>query len=185
MPEYKINQKVKMIDEVFEGVVVEVQQSYVTVRDTNGFDFEIEKNKLIPVEHDEIMQKAYSQHIINKDAIQIERKHNVTNPQLGVPQRGVLEVDLHIEQLTQSIGHVSKTESLPKQLAHATKTLDLFLRSGYSKVVFIHGVGEGKLKSALHQLFRKYPVTWYDADFRKYGIGATEVVMHQRKQWPM
>ena len=48
-----------------------------------------------------------------------------------------------------------------------------------SKVVFIHGVGEGVLKSELHYLFSRYPVRFYDASFKKYGLGATEVYIYQ------
>jgi hypothetical protein len=47
-------------------------------------------------------------------------------------------------------------------------------------VVFIHGVGEGVLKIELEYLFRRYEnVKYYDADYQKYGLGATEVYILQ------
>ena len=47
-------------------------------------------------------------------------------------------------------------------------------------IVFIHGVGEGVLKEELGYLFRKYDnVKFYDADYQKYGLGATEVYIFQ------
>lgn len=181
MKEFELGQKVMLIDEVFEGMVVEISKSYLIVRDANGFDFKIEKCNLIPSDKNNLMQKACQQHIVNKDEIQYRNQSIYQNLQPKANQKGVLEVDLHIEQLIQQGGGVFNNESLPTQLEYAAKTLDLFVKRGYSKIVFIHGVGEGKLKAALHQLFRKHPVSWHDADFRKYGVGATEVVLNSRK----
>jgi hypothetical protein len=46
--------------------------------------------------------------------------------------------------------------------------------------VFIHGVGEGVLKLELEYLFGRYNnVKFYDADYKKYGLGATEVYIYQ------
>jgi hypothetical protein len=47
-------------------------------------------------------------------------------------------------------------------------------------VVFIHGVGEGILKIELDYLFGRYNnVKFYDANYQKYGLGATEVYIYQ------
>ena len=47
-------------------------------------------------------------------------------------------------------------------------------------LVFIHGVGEGVLKEELRYLFNRYDnVKFYDADYQKYGLGATEVYIYQ------
>ena len=40
-------------------------------------------------------------------------------------------------------------------------------------------VGEGVLKSELQALLNKYPVKHYDASYKKYGLGATEVYIFQ------
>ena len=47
-------------------------------------------------------------------------------------------------------------------------------------MVFIHGVGEGVLKEELNTLLNRYNnVEYYDADFKTYGLGATEVRIFQ------
>ena len=46
-------------------------------------------------------------------------------------------------------------------------------------MVFIHGKGEGVLKLELEFLFKNYNVKWYEASFKKYGLGATEVYIYQ------
>ena len=45
--------------------------------------------------------------------------------------------------------------------------------------VFIHGVGEGVLKLELEYVLKRYEdLTYYDADYQKYGFGATEVCLN-------
>jgi len=45
-------------------------------------------------------------------------------------------------------------------------------------------VGEGVLKYELHRLLKEYEgqLKFYDADYQKYGIGATEVYLFQNKK---
>jgi dsDNA-specific endonuclease/ATPase MutS2 len=46
-------------------------------------------------------------------------------------------------------------------------------------MVFIHGKGEGVLKLELEYLLKRYNVKFYDANYQKYGLGATEVYIYQ------
>ena len=91
-----------------------------------------------------------------------------------------MEVDLHIHQLTKSSKGMSNHEMLTLQLDAAKGQLEFAIRKRIQKVVFIHGVGEGILKEELYYLFRRYEnLKYYDADYQKYGAGATEVYIYQ------
>ncbi len=62
----------------------------------------------------------------------------------------------------------------------AQRKLEFAIGKRIQKIVFIHGVGEGVLKMELETLFRRYDnVKFYEADFQKYGLGATEVYIYQ------
>jgi dsDNA-specific endonuclease/ATPase MutS2 len=65
------------------------------------------------------------------------------------------------------------------QLDTAKRKVEFAIQKRISKIVFIHGVGEGVLKSELHALLNQYPIRHYDASFKKYGLGATEVYIYQ------
>jgi dsDNA-specific endonuclease/ATPase MutS2 len=66
------------------------------------------------------------------------------------------------------------------QLDTAKRQLNFAISKRIQKVVFIHGVGEGVLKEELRYLFNRYDnVKFYDADYQKYGLGATEVYIYQ------
>ena len=54
----------------------------------------------------------------------------------------------------------------------------LFLSKKIQRIVFIHGVGEGVLKLEMEYVLKRYEdLTYYDADYQKYGFGATEVCL--------
>lgn len=92
-----------------------------------------------------------------------------------------MEVDLHIHQLVRNHANMAKHDILNLQLDTAKRQLDFAIAKKIQKVVFIHGVGEGVLREELHYLFRRYEhVDYYDADYQKYGIGATEVYIRQQ-----
>ena len=91
-----------------------------------------------------------------------------------------MEVDLHINQLVKSSRGMSNHEMLNLQLDTARHKLEFAIRKRIQKVVFIHGVGEGVLKMELEYLLGRYAnVKFYDADYQKYGLGATEVYILQ------
>ena len=75
---------------------------------------------------------------------------------------------------------MSNYDMLNIQLDTAKRQLDFAISKRIQKVVFIHGVGEGVLKEELRYLFNRYDnVKFYDADYQKYGLGATEVYIYQ------
>ncbi len=87
------------------------------------------------------------------------------------------EIDLHIEELINEPAGLSNGEIMQIQLNHFHKTLDKAMLSKAQSIVFIHGVGNGKLKAALREELRNLHIKYKDADFTRYGAGATEVVL--------
>jgi dsDNA-specific endonuclease/ATPase MutS2 len=53
------------------------------------------------------------------------------------------------------------------------------LNGKVKKVVFIHGVGQGKLKYEITRILHdKYPdLKYQDASFKEYGYGATMILL--------
>ncbi len=90
-----------------------------------------------------------------------------------------MEVDLHIHNLTASTRGMDNYDMLTIQMEHAKHKLEFAIRNRIPKVVFIHGVGAGVLKSELDFLFNNYHVDFYEASYKKYGLGATEVYIYQ------
>ncbi len=88
------------------------------------------------------------------------------------------EVDLHIENLLPSHRGMSNGEIIDVQLRHFTKALDNAIRNNYYKIVFIHGVGKGRLREEIIALLETYSgITYRAASYERYGWGATEVLI--------
>lgn len=88
------------------------------------------------------------------------------------------EVDLHIENLLPTHRGMSNAEIIDVQLRHFTKELDNAIRNNYYKIVFIHGVGKGRLREEIVAILKTYTgVTYRYASYERYGWGATEVLI--------
>ena len=91
----------------------------------------------------------------------------------------IIEVDLHINELIDSTAGLSPADILNLQIDEFRKVMDANLKKKGQKIVFIHGKGEGVLRSAImKELNHRYKGhTVQDASFREYGFGATQVTI--------
>jgi hypothetical protein len=94
-------------------------------------------------------------------------------------KNGPDEVDLHIEAISDNYQGLSNSEILDLQMARFKVTLDTAIIHKTRRIIFIHGIGNGKLKFTLRKsLDEKYPDLQYqDASFKEYGYGATMVLI--------
>ena len=94
----------------------------------------------------------------------------------------IAEVDLHIGELVESSRGMSNMEILRIQTAYFIKCLDQGRVEKLSKIIFIHGIGNGTLKTEIHRYLRQTgDVDFYDAPYARYGQGATEVRFFRQK----
>jgi hypothetical protein len=110
----------------------------------------------------------------------MSQKRTVTQKDLS--GRGIIEtereVDLHIEELVPELEGLSNSEMLRIQLRYFSEAMDAAIRDHLRKIVFIHGVGSGTLKSEIRRELANYPgISFRDADASRYGRGATEVIL--------
>ena len=91
----------------------------------------------------------------------------------------ITEIDLHIHEIVDDYSRLSPGEILELQMEKFRTELENAMKDGAGKIVFIHGVGNGKLKfEMIKALNDKYPdFTYQDASFKKYGYGATLVYL--------
>lgn len=93
-----------------------------------------------------------------------------------------VEIDLHINQLTDTTAGMSNADMLTMQLDTVQATMENHRRRIGQKIIFIHGKGNGVLRRAILDLLHKrYPTAEIqDASFAEYGFGATLVTIHQQ-----
>src|SRR5436190_15079615 len=82
-------------------------------------------------------------------------------------------VDLHIEELLKDHSEMSNGQIISYQLNYFLFEMDKAIINRLRKITFIHGVGEGILKSAIREELKKFPqIKYTDAPIEKFGYGA-------------
>ena len=113
----------------------------------------------------------------------VEQKQQIDQPlpkpAKKTPENETEEVDLHIEQLVENVKAFTPAEMLTIQMERFTAALEGAMRNRKNRIVFIHGVGNGRLRLEIKRtLDHQYPKLRYqDASFKEYGYGATMVIL--------
>ena len=180
---FKIGDTVLVLDEDMQGKIKKIVGTTVTIETSDGFLLEFESNELVKkASHVNIKKELFSHDSLNEALYEKDASVKRKQLQSKVKERfePTMEVDLHINQLTNSSKGMSNHDMLTLQLNTAKRQLEFAISKRIQKVFFIHGVGEGVLKIELEYLFGRYTnVKFYDANYQKYGVGATEVYIFQ------
>jgi dsDNA-specific endonuclease/ATPase MutS2 len=175
--------KVSVLDDNINGVVINVEKGEITVETDDGFSLKFNSNELIKILDTSVLNSKTISFNLNE----IKKQKEVPKPRSFVKERvrGEIpppEFDLHIEKLAKNYRSMSNYDILTLQSETAKRHIEFAIRNRIPKIVFIHGVGEGILKAELDFMLARYDnLVFYDADYQKYGVGATEVLFKQSK----
>lgn len=176
--DFKVGDKVAVLDDVIEGVVTEILGDNISIDDEQGFPMIFKASELVRI--------GKSIYVTNHEVAKVKSEKEASKrkpapiPKKKERNAPKMEVDLHIEKLVKSTKGMTNFEMLNLQLHTVKRQLEFAMRKRIQKVVFIHGVGDGVLKEELNYLFGKYNnLKFYDAEYQKYGLGATEVYFFQ------
>lgn len=171
---------VEVIDDTISGIVIAVDEDRVTLETEDGFPFSFLMKEVVKNEGFSLDRRQLAE-AIRAEQSELKSKQ-IPSSKKRIKEKP-MEVDLHIEELTSSTKYMSDFQMLNLQLDNAQGQLDFAIRKKIPRVVFIHGVGKGVLRQELETLFRRYDqIEFYDADFKEYGRGATEVYIYQNKK---
>ncbi len=180
MSVFNIGEHVETLDDTIKGVVININADLVTIESEEGFMMSYHSNELVKVgEKFKVSNYEIAKVKNEKDLPKKKKAPSMKSKDRNIPK---MEVDLHIHRLTSSDKAMHNHDKLNLQIETAKKQLEFAIRKRIQKVVFIHGVGAGVLKEELKYLFGRYDnLKYYDADYKKYGLGATEVYIYQNK----
>ncbi|WP_452221322.1 Smr/MutS family protein [Lacinutrix salivirga] len=179
---FKIGDTVSVLDEDLSGIISSIEGHTVTLETKDGFMLKFEANELVKIKSDNLRHQLFSSATVDQVISEKEEPKKHFQPKVKAKERyePTMEVDLHIHQLTTSSKGMTNHDMLTLQLETARHKLEFAMQKRIQKIVFIHGKGEGVLKMELEYLFGRYNnVKFYDANYQKYGLGATEVYILQ------
>lgn len=185
---FNIGDKVTFLNDTGHGLIVEIiNQHYVIVENEEGFEVKYSVDELIFRKSESEYKLAGIEHVLSvQEKISAEKKYQKFE-EFEQKTKGLvsmikdeMEVDLHIEELIDSYRGMSNGEILSVQMANFKRNLNIAIRRKIKKLIVIHGVGEGILKSEIRtELLSNYPdFEVHDASYRKYGYGATEIILY-------
>jgi len=168
-----------MIDELTKGEVLEVEGQILRLRTEDGFEIEVPITEVVHLPDMGSLPldvTAFSASVKEEGRPRKRREIGSRKERHNPP----MVVDLHIEKLLADTRGMTTFDILNYQVDTARGQLEFAMRKRIQRIVFIHGVGEGVLKQELRTLFRRYEdLRVGDADYRKYGVGATEIYIPQ------
>ena len=179
---FEIGDKVAVLDDDISGVVIKVQNNEISVETTDNFVMTFFVNELVKINNSNELSGFFSTQSLGSVLKDKEepKKRSFVKEKRSRKDEFVLEVDLHIEKLVPSKRGMNNYDILTLQMETAKRQLDFAIKNRMPKVVFIHGVGEGVLKAELDFMLGRYDtISFQDANYQKYGLGATEVYIKQ------
>ena len=177
--------QVSVLDEDVNGVVVSVKDKQVTIETTDGFVMTYFVNELLKINNSSNLMDS----IRRINIAEVAKEKEILKPRSFVKEKKdkreipAPEFDLHIEKLVPNKRGMSNYDILTLQAETAKRHIEFAIKNRIPKIVFIHGVGEGILKSELDFLLGRYDnVAFQDGNYQKYGQGATEVFIKQNNK---
>lgn len=181
---FAIGDNVSVLDDAINGKVLKINNDVITIETEDGFELNFKDKELILVSSSGDLLN----HIAKANFMAIAKEKEITKPRSFVKEKisnrdeFVLEIDLHIEKLVPNKRGLNNYDILNIQTETVKKQMDFAQRNRIPKIVFIHGVGEGVLKAEIDFLLGRYDtITFQEANYQKYGLGATEVYFIQKK----
>lgn len=183
----KPGDKVRFLNEAGEGVVMRLDGKMVWV-EVDGMEYRYPYQELLVVEGTETrFASREDTPISNAELLEAAKSWS---PNLNRARahcftarnkKGVPEIDLHAHELLDRERGIHPGELKQLQLEFVEYALRLAEEKRIREFVIIHGVGEGTLKEAIRNYLAGFQhVEYWDAPFRFYGYGATQVQVRQR-----
>ncbi|MBF0693597.1 MAG: DNA mismatch repair protein MutS [Flavobacterium sp.] len=182
MTNYNIGDRVSVLDDDLNGVVTKISGGEITVETDDGFSLNYQPSELIKIQSTSLLNSGTAGFNLNE----VKKQKEIPKPRSFVKEKikGEIpppEYDLHIEKLAKNFRSMSNYQILDLQSETAKRHIEHAIRNRIPKIVFIHGVGEGVLKAELDFMLGRYDnLVFRDANYQKYGLGATEVIFKQK-----
>ena len=167
--DFDIGDRVLFKKENLKGEVVKINSNYkLTVLSSDGFELNVDIKDLVKIEQGTDKAASYGEYTYVKDF-----DKRTLKSQKRQKSQTVLKVDLHIELLTSNYHYLDNFEIVQMQLNECHNKIQQAINSNTSKLIIVHGIGTGVLKSEVHKILKNYNLRFYLSK----DAGATEVMI--------
>lgn len=176
MHSFQKGEKVSFLKEEGTGIILEIlpNQRFL-IQDEFGFEKEMQLSDLVVIHSENYQLENIPSYVVEtkkESSKAVKKKDFVT---VKTFQK---EIDLHIENLVDSHRGMSNGEILQIQMAAFRQFFYQALYHHLTKIVVIHGVGEGVLRNEIRSFLDRYEWSEFIEYMDKsYGQGATEIMI--------
>ncbi len=161
---FSIGERVSILNETGIYTIIGISGTIVKVEDEHGFDQDVSLSLVVKT------KPIISGKIIIKDE----------DESSGIRKNRDLDripsIDLHFEALLDEDGRYSSYDKLNYQIKRFREFINQNLAKRKTKVLVIHGIGEGRLKSEIMTLIYKSDgYIMHDANYSPQGVGASYI----------
>lgn len=167
---FSIGERISILNETGKYTVIHLDSTHVVVEDEHGFEQKIPLSLAVKA------TAVKTTHIVLKDELLDSDKKSLKN-KMQMPS-----IDLHIESLLEYDAKMNSFDKLNFQLRQFREFVNNNLGKRKTKLLVIHGIGEGRLKNEIGALIaRNDGYSMHDANYSRGGVGASyiEIVLSQ------
>jgi len=161
---FSIGEQISILNETGKYTVISIHITHVVVEDEHGFEQKVPLNLAVKA------TAVKTTHIVLKDELLDSDKRSLKN-KMQIPS-----IDLHIESLLEYDAKMNSFDKLNFQLRKFREFVNTNLTKRKTKLLVIHGVGEGRLKNEIGALIaRNDGYSMHDANYSRGGVGASYI----------
>ncbi|HQW69968.1 MAG TPA: DNA mismatch repair protein MutS, partial [Flavobacterium sp.] len=117
---FQVGDKVSVLDDAIDGVVVKINGDTITIETTDGFPLSFKTNELIKIGNADAMTLNFNKNEVIK-AKEIPKPNYINKEKKSKKEVPVPEFDLHIEKLVKNYKSMSNYDILTLQSETAKK----------------------------------------------------------------
>ena len=161
---FSIGEVISILNETGNYTVVSIGSEVINVVDEHGFDLTISLDKAVKIHH------------FKTGAISIKDSDKPKQKKQSKFAEEVPRLDLHFESFDTHKYEVSAHEKFTIQMNTFKRFINGHLKNKTTRVLIIHGVGEGRLKSEILACLRgRNGYDMNDANYSQRGVGASYI----------
>lgn len=160
---FTIGEQVSILNETGSYKVIGIESTHLVLEDEHGFD------RNVPCTMIAKSKPVITRNIVLKD-------HDKELLEGGKKRKEIVPcIDLHMESLLDADRHMTSFDKLNLQIKTFREFINLNLSKRKTKVLVIHGIGEGRLKSEIASILNRPGYDMHDANYSPVGVGASYI----------
>lgn len=166
-----------VVDEDWQGTILKMENDYITLESQDGFEYQLQKNQVYKINSESEVEFERKMYVVEKE--QAYKVDSISLPKITFKGKKAV-FDLHLESLAPELKFNNQHEALLFQLNYVKEVLHKASRKRQKRMIFVHGVGKGRLREELRKMLQEsYPqVEYFDGSYMEFGQGATEIILH-------